>query len=237
MISGKKIILLCCLALGAIISCNDKTDPKEDDIAPGENMGRALLFSHSPSDTILLNVNCYYAKPEINMDCLDLEVIPVAFEWLEDSAPKQYYSPADKEIESMLSAFIRKTTGDEFEGDYPLWTEYRTEACTDIKIEMYNNDDLLISDITDKARFHYIYSCYAGEEDSANILITEDRKRILKIPIGTTIQEYLSFNPLLFAHAHFVFPEIDKNVLETGCHFKVYIQLKDGRLLEASTEK
>lgn len=219
-----KNILLFCSALLFVVSCN------QDRPAPGEE-GYFLYFSNSPADTMVLRANSYLADPEANMNCLDLLISTVAYESLEDFDPKQYYSNANKEIENNISNYLLETTGMKFDGGMPLKVEYRTEICTDINILLFDKNDQLISDITDQARFHYVYSEFAMEDVVANLLVTSGKQDVHKIDLGSTISEYLSFEPLVFANAHFIFPELEKDILENGNYLKVEIQLDNGNIL------
>ena len=219
-----KNILLCCSALFFVVSCH------QDVPAPGER-GYFLYFSKSPADTMVLKVNCYLAEPEVNMDCPDLLISTVAYESLEDLDPKQYYSDANKGVENNISNYLLETTGMKFDGGMPLKVEYRTEICTDIKIMLFDENDQLISDITDQARFHYVYGEFQIEDVVANLLVTSGKQDVYKIDLGSTISEYLSFKPLAFANVHFIFPELEKDVLENGNYLKVEIELDNGKRL------
>lgn len=219
-----KTILPYCLISLCLMSC-------AQDEAIDWDKGHFLYFSKSPSDTLLARTNCYLAEPEANLNCPDLLISTVAYEALEDFDIKQYYSAADKDIEQKISSYITEATGKEFDGCMPLKVEYRDETCTSITIELYDRNDQLISDVTDLARFHYVYSEYAVEEDVANLLLTSNGQDIRKIAIGSTINEYLSFNPIVFANAHFVFPGLEKSSFENGNYLKVRILLGNGQVL------
>lgn len=219
-----KNILLFCSALLFVVSCD------QDIPAPGE-YGYFLYFSKSPADTMVLRTNCYLAEPEVNMDCPDLLITTVAYESLEDFGSKQYYSDANKGIENNISDYLLETTGRKFDGGMPLKVEYRTEVCTDIKIQMFDENNQLVSDVTDLARFHYVHSEFSMKDVVENLLITSEQQDIHKIDLGSTISEYLSFKPLVFANAHFIFPELEKDILGNGNYLKVEIQLDNGIIL------
>lgn len=223
MILGRKL-LLCLCVVGIAASCNKER-------TPGEDVDYCLCFSKSPADTALLKTNCYLAEPEVHLNCLDLLISTTAYESLKDFDPKQYYSDANQGIENNISNYLLETTGMKFDGDMPLKVEYRTEICTDIKILLFDENDQLISDITDQARFHYVYSEFAMEDVVANLLVTSGKQDVHKIDLGSTISEYLSFEPLVFANAHFIFPELEKDILENGNYLKVEMQLDNGNIL------
>lgn len=225
---SRKVLFVWCLIM--MCSCGRERNP-------GEDVGCCLLFSHSPSDTVILKTNCYLAEPEVNMDCPDLLVDVLAYGSLKDSGSKYYYSAADKDIENNLYIFMIKTTGESFNGVIPVTVEYRTEVCAGLRIEMYRKDGLFMSDVTDLARFHYVYDRFSLDESAQNILIASDgksdHKSVSKIDIGSSVKDYLSFNPFVFAHAHFIFPELKKDIFDNGNYLKVEIRLAGGKILTA----
>lgn len=228
-----RISIIFLLTLGVFVSCNKK---QPQIIEPVGNHGEHLYFSHSPCDTVTLISNSYFAKSVANLECPDLSIRVVCYESLLDSAPKQYYSKGNEVIETNIRDFIKKETGEDFDGMVPINVEYRTEACSDIHISIYDSNDHFLSDVTDIAQFHYIYDKYANPEEWVNnLLISSKDYTVSKISIGTSIKDYLSFNPLIFGEAHFIFPGLDKQKFYEGYYFKIEISLENGKVITGTS--
>lgn len=117
----------------------------------------------------------------------------------------------------------------------PVPVEYRTKTCKDIRIGLYDKNGLFISDITENARFHYVIGPNSREEDAMNLLISSDRKLLGRIKLGTTIKEYLSYHPMIFAEAHFIFDGVEKGGFSNGNYAAIEIELGDGTILKANS--
>lgn len=220
------------LTLGVFVSCNKK---QPQIIAPGANQGYRLSFYHSPCDTVTLISNSYFAESVANLECPDLSIRVVCYESLLDSALKQYYSKGNEVIETNIRDFIRKETGEDYDGMIPNRIQYRTEACSDMHISIYDSNDHFISDVTDIAQFHYIYDKDDPEDWIYNLLISSKDYTVSKISIGTSIKDYLSFNPLIFGEAHFIFPGLDKQKFYEGYYFKIEISLENGKVITGTS--
>lgn len=217
-------ILLFVSAVIALASCD-----KEDGLLPPpEDRGYHLLFLHSPAERVLAFENEYStytvdtacADLRVNVGCLPREVPGYR-------TPQPYYAESDKEIERKIAEFL-DPKGEKFNGTMPISVTYTTEVCKAIRISLYDKDGVFISDITDGARFYYVYTQYEIEFD---LLINSEKKLLGRIAPGTTIKEYLSHHPMVFADAHFLFPDLDKETFAHGNYAKVEIELDNGTVL------
>lgn len=216
---------ICLLATILMMSCSD-----ENDTTVG-NDGYHLSYIHRPSESLIAYQNDY-SPNIIDTAYADLHIyVTSALREQSGYSTLQHYSiDGDKEIELQLGNFL-DPENDKYTGDVPIPVEYRTEACKSIRITMYDKNDTFISDITDQARFFYVNAPNDHSEIGQNIIINSEKKLLGKIKIGTTIKEYLSDMPFVFAEAHFIFDGIDKESFSNGNYAKVEIELGNGIVL------
>lgn len=199
-----------------------------DDLNEPGDYGYHLAFRHVPTDTVIVLENDY--QPTIiDTSCADLHICIMSSlrEELGHLTPQHYFFKGDAEMEQQIKEFL-DPEGKKYNGTIPIHIDYTTEACQSIRFMMYNKDDIFISDITDEARFYYIYDPNSWEEEGQNLLIDSNGKLLGKIKMGTTIAEYLSCHPMLFAQAHFIFPGLQKDIFANGNYVKVEIELANG---------
>lgn len=222
-------IFICLITAILVMSCSSETNTIIG------NHGYHLTYIHRPSENLIAYQNDY--SPDIiDTTCADLHVYVTSSlkEQPGYSTPQHYSIDGDKEIELQLANFL-DPDNDKYTGDVPIPVEYRTEACKSIRITMYDKSDSFISDITDKALFFYANDPSDHSEVGQNIIINSNKKLLGKIKIGTTIKEYLSDNPFVFAEAHFIFEGIDKESFSDGNYAKIEIELSNGIILTASS--
>lgn len=201
-----------------------------DDIIIG-NDGYHLTYIHQPSESLIAYHNDYSPKI-IDTTCADLHIYVTSSlrEQPGYSTPQYYSIDGDKAIEIQLANFL-DPNNDKYIGDVPIPVEYRTETCNSIRITMYDKNGSFISDITAKARFFYVNDPSDLSEIGQNIIINSEKNLLGKIKIGTTIKEYLSYDPFVFAEAHFIFDGIDQECFSNGNYAKVEIELGNGVIL------
>lgn len=227
MISGKYYLFLSIVV--AVISCNNHEESNSS-INHGPHQG--LVFIHRPAELIRAFGNDY--TNDTVATCADvrigvtssLKIMPTY------SKPDHYTIDGDKEVEEQIRKFFYPNGVQVGMTGYTI--EYRTEVCKSIHITLHDRENTLIKDITDMARFYYVWGPY--EEDFINrLIINSDRKLIGILELGSTVSEYLAYKPMIFANAHFIFPELPKSAFENGNYAKVEIELENGTTLVAST--
>ena len=197
--------------------------------SPIGDEGYHLMFLHSPSEMLTV----YNARRHSAYKESDLRVLVTSIPRTDPaySSPQLYYDEGDKTMEQQMRSWI-DPDGTKYNGDVPVVVEYRTEVCESISIKLYDKDDVLISDITDKARFR---DAVETPEVGSYLLFDSSKKLLGKIREGTTIEEYLSQRPLVFAEAFIIFPELDADFLNDGNYVRVEIALDNGLLLTANS--
>jgi hypothetical protein len=116
---------------------------------------------------------------------------------------------------------------------------YVTESCKNITMAHYDKNDNFVSDITDKARFYcpeYFGGVYNPDNFGPlgyNLLFDSNKKLLGRIKDGTTISQYLSYHPLVFANAFFVFPDLLMETISKGNYILVEIELDNDVILSA----
>jgi hypothetical protein len=225
-ISGR--ILTYLLIAVTIASCH-----KDEDMDyPLNSRADGLYFIHRPSQ-----VACAYANDDSHdtITCLNIRVLVTSS--LNNSAtydPLQVYvTEGDKSIEEQIRKFL-DPNGSKSGGMGGDIIEYRTEICHSIHITLYDKDQKFLSDITDMARFYYQEMAFK-EDEQCRILINSDRKVLGAIKIGSTISEYLSYKPMIFAMANFIFPGIERDTIKNGNYAKIEIELENGTTLVTYT--
>lgn len=208
-----------------VMSCNS-----ENDTIVG-NHGYNLTYIHRPSESLIAYQNDY-SPNIIDTTCADLHIyVTSSLREQPGHSTLQYYSiDGDKAIELQITDFL-DPNNDKYTGDVPIPVEYRTETCKSIRIAMYDKDGSFIYDITDQARFFYANDANDHSEAGQNIIINSEKKLLGKINIGTTIEEYLSYNPFVFAEAHFIFDGINKESFSNENYAKIEIELSNGSIL------
>lgn len=209
------------MLLPLVTACNND---KEENL---EDCGFHFSYVNRSSEQVIVKENSY-SSSDTSTEWADLLVIVT--DSLKSGKAKNI---ADTRIEQQKEALIDPYHN--FNGDMPIVVEYRTEECKSIRIELYDKANRLLSDLTDQARFSYVYSQYDIEELGANLLISSDRILIGKIKDGMTIKEYLSYHPMIFAKAHFILQGLKRTELENGNYIKVEAELDNGEKLEATS--
>ena len=116
----------------------------------------------------------------------------------------------------------------------PIQIEYRTTECKSVRILLYDENDELVSDFTNRARFKQIPRPIDWLDLESGILISSNGDVLGLIPEDCTITEFLSYHPMAFALAHFVIPNANKELFTLASYIKVEIELEDG-VISAST--
>lgn len=135
--------------------------------------------------------------------------------------------PGNQAIERQLAEMLDPDHS-RFDGVMPVQIEYRTTVCKSIRILLYNENDEMVSDLTDQAQFGQMPRPIDWLDLKGGILINSDGNVLGTIPEGCTIREYLAYHPMVFALAHFVFPNADKQMFVKGSYIKIEIELPDG---------
>lgn len=227
MTSGRLWVFL--ILVLSLISCNHEEKTQLGDY------GNCLVFVHRPSESIIARANDYTPNT-VDTACADLHVyVMSSLKELSGYQTPQYYSiKGDENIEQQIKAFL-DPSNDIFSGDYPVIVEYRTELCKNICLKLYSSDNILLSDITDKAQFYYVRDPWDVSEVVQNILVNSEKKLLGRVKLGTTISEYLSYHPMIFAEAHFIFPDLEKETFDKGNYVKIEIELENNTILTGIT--
>lgn len=189
--------------------------------------GWFLNYVHRASEQIFVNENVY-SSDDVSSEWADILVRVT-----DSQESGKVTQTTDPYIEQQIQDFI--DPNHEYRGDMPIVVEYRTEECKSIRIGLYDKADKLLSDLTNQARFSYVYSQYDMKEVGANLLISSDRVLIGRIQDEMTIKEYLSYHPMVFAEAHFFLQGLKRTELEDGNYVKVEVVLGNGKKLEATS--
>lgn len=225
MTSGK--IITCILLISiSLVSCEDK-----DDEILRTPKGLSLLFVNRPAEMAYVYENC---SDIISGACLYIHVTSALKEMPTYATPQHYSIEGDEMIEQQIRSFLdpegTKYTG----GMISDIVEYRTEVCKSICITLYDKNDTSVIDMTDNARFYY--TDVPSETDIYNRLLINSEKKLLgTIEIGSTIKDYLSHSPMIFAEALLSFPDYDNSIFDNGNYAKVEIELGNGTTLTAYT--
>ncbi len=228
-ISGRALI--CLVIAFAIASCHRD----EEENYPLNSRSEGLHFIHRPSQVVCIIAN------DDNKDTITCPNIRVFVTSSLHNSPKfdplqVYETEGDKSIEEQIRKYFDSDATRYISGMGGDVIEYRTDICHSIHITLYDKNHKFISDITDDARFYYQETTSQGKEDEYNrLLINSDRKVIGVIKIGSTISEYLSYKPMIFAIANFIFPNLPRNTLENGNYAKIEIELEKSRKLVGYT--
>lgn len=223
---GRKILLA--LSMVVFMTCVSCSDDKQEGIV-GDS-GMSLAFLHVPADTVMAGVNDYYASLA-ELKCADLRVI-VRSALVDDKGndtTNPYYLKGNEKVERLLNDYIIANSKYKFDGFMPEAVYYTTEPCQYIRITLIKKDGSEPTDITHLARFYYLYATPDGAVN--NLYVDSEMNRVGRIPLNATIEEYLSLSPMVFTHAHFIFPDVEKSVFEGDSQVKVEIGLGDGRVL------
>ena len=141
--------------------------------------------------------------------------------------------PGNINIERQLTEIL-ESGHSLFGGVMPIQIEYRTTECKSVRILLYDENDELVSDFTNRARFKQIPRPIDWLDLESGILISSNGDVLGLIPEDCTITEFLSYHPMAFALAHFVIPNANKELFTLASYIKVEIELEDG-VISAST--
>ncbi len=228
------IVLLSGLLISAGLTSCSKDEDKNKQI--GDN-GSYLYFRHSPAEEVSVQGN-YDRQEDIESYVLAVHVHSKHKDQSGYSSPQLYYIESDKAIEQQIAAFL-DPNGNKYNGMMPEEVYYVTESCKNITMVYYDKNDNFVSDITDKARFYcpeYIGGVYNPDNFGPlgyNLLFDSNKKLLGRIKDGTTISQYLSYHPLVFANAYFLFPGLLIETISKGNYILVKIELDNGVILSA----
>lgn len=201
-----------------MLSCNNDVDEIGD-------FGYHLSFNCITADSLQVFENDY-SPYVLDTTFADLHLR------LMDSTSKNGNGERIEKIEHQISLFL-DPKGDKYNGDMPIPVKYTTVECKSISIILYDGNNNLVGDITDKARFHFVGDPYDSSEDGLNIVIGADSLLVGKLDKGATIKDYLALCPMMFAEAHFIFPDLNKEIFEMGYHANIEIKLGNDKTLKA----
>lgn len=211
-----RVLFLLLLCSTTIISC--KEDENKNLI--GGDLGLRLLFEHSYAGAI----EAVFEQPDTEEQLQALKVFIAPLDYSDESQTRK---PADVVIEEQLRRYY-DPKGNIYTGTIPIVIRYRTEICKSIKLSLFDKNDTFLFDITDEARFSD--KCFIYREFPICFLFNSQKKLLGKIENGMTINEYLSYDPLIFTETHFVFPGLDKTIFE-GNYVKIEIEFEEGKIL------
>ncbi len=215
-------IILCCSLVLALTGCSNN----DDNMEIGNN-GYHLCYSCRPSEELISYQNDT-RKYKVDIYNIDLHLY-VTSSLQENSSypdPQRYTIKGDTGIEGQLKELLDPYK--EYKGLMPVNVEYRTEPCKNIRISLYDKDNIFVSDLTEQAHF---FTKSDELEKRVDVLINSSKKVLGFIKDGTTIKEYLDCNPMVFAEAYFVFDNFDRNKLLNGYYIKTEIELYNGTKL------
>lgn len=216
----KKTLCIVCICM-SVISCGSS------DFEPVVgNYGSQLVYHKIEPIIVSTTVNYSYATfgNDSALSCANLLVL------VRDSSESDGYSPLISPVDQvgqMLKDYILSVTTRTYDGVYPIVVEYTTTVCRSVRIKMTDEAGVQ-SDITSKARFH---SIPAQEDDVSNLYVSQSANVAGKIPLGTTIEAYVSMSPMLFTVAHFIFPDISSQDFANAQQVWVEIETDDGTKL------
>lgn len=218
----KKSLFFASIVFSAIVGgCSNDAEP-----VVGNN-GYQLVYHKIQPNIVRTTVNYGETADEndLALSCANLLVL------VRDSSEMDGYSssttPVDQ-VGKMLKDYILSVTTRTYDGLNPIPVEYTTVGCRSVRIMMTDADGVQ-SDITSKARFHY--HTPSQESDVNDLYVSLSANNAGKIPLGTTIETYLSMSAMLFATAYFIFPDISRQDFANAQHIWVEIELDDGRKL------
>ncbi len=220
----KKTLCFVCISI-AVMACGSSSD--------GEpvvgNYGSQLVYHKIQPNIASTTINYGYATfgNDSALSCADLLVL------VRDSSERMGYSPSETPVDQVgqkLKEYILSVTTRTYCGLYPIPVEYTTAVCRSVRI-MMTDEAGAQSDITLKARFHYIPM---QESDVSNLYVSQSTNVAGKIPLGTTIETYMSLSPMLFTVARFIFPDISRQVFANAQRVWVEIELDDGRKITSN---
>lgn len=213
-----------------MLSCSGESEINP--LSPIVDHGSGLSYLRWPAERLIAYQNeC--SNSNIDTTCADLLVYVTWDEMRSSGYPyslESYSLKGDKAMEQQITDFL-DPNHDLYNGVVPIAIMYCTDTCKSIRMTMYDKNGSFISDITDKARFYYV----ENKREVGTLLFNSDKKLLGKIKIGTTIKEYLSYKPLVFAVAHFIFDGIDKVSFSNGNYAKVEIELSNGTTLTTTS--
>ncbi len=215
-------IIVCLFGLFSILSCGKDDAPT---IWIGD-YGNNIACEHIVPEKMSSVHNCFFPD-EVDTANADLRLFVTG-----DDAISGDVSNGDKELEKNIIHAI--DPDNECEGKVSITIEYTMKVCKSITISLYDKDSVFIADVTDKARFHYIYK---EKEGYYQMLINSEKNVLGQIRIGMTIKEYLSYHPFMFVKAHFLFDELDKSDTSDGKFFRTRIELEDGTVLMSDSKE
>ena len=225
--------LACIFTLFA--SCKEDVNNDDKELVYGD-YGYCLSFNNIPAEEVQVLSNDYYISEYSEWVNVHIWVQSFLKEVQEYTTPQHYNLQGNSAIESNITEFL-DPEGKIYTGTMPLPVKYTTEPCKSIAIYLYSKNDVLVSDITDKAQFHCIDNLPQSKYNQENLLIQSENLSIQRIELNSTIQDYLQYNPMLFGEALFIFPDLPKDVFSNGNYVIVEIKLVSGKTIKAkSTE-
>lgn len=209
MISDKVVFYTSMIVMATLIGCGSS-----DESQPINNNGINYLFRNvSPQKLIVKEYTLEGDK------CQGIELYV-------RSLSDEKHLKGDPFIEQQLQTLVDSWTFQK--GALPIVIEYTTEICQSIRLTLFDKNDVMLTDVTDMARIHYPKGLDAGEK----IFLFSSQKKLLgQVSEGCSIAEYLANQPLLFTHAVFIFPDLNRDIFDKGNYVKVEIVLGNENIL------
>ena len=219
-------VMSCCFLAFALSGCSNQDEPIIGD------EGVHIIYICRPCEDLLSYQNDMndYTGEMMNAD-LHLFTTSSLKQVPEYSNPQRYTKEGDSFIEKQIATLI--DPDNRYNGDYPIQIEYRTVACSNIRMSLYDSKDNFIADVTEQAHF----ATGANQLDcmGKDIIINASKEVVGLIKDGTTIKEYLEYKPMIFAEACFIFENINREFLTTGNYIRTEIELEDGTILVSNS--
>lgn len=223
--SSRPILTVVVFSVLAFYSCHSDYDEELGD------EGFRLVFIHRPSEA--MKVFNLYETDENSFGVLVM-VTSTLKEHIGDTTPRVYSIDGVQTIEHQINEFLDPDHTD-FIGSIPVPIEYRTEVCKSLRILLIDKNEESVEDITSFARFHHVDAPVDWLDIGGGLIVNSDMVLLGRIPIGTTIEEYLAYRPMVFASAHFIISGVSKDRFTHDCYVRIEIELDNGKIL--TTEK
>ena len=113
-------------------------------------------------------------------------------------------------------------------GSAIIFIEYRKEVCRDIVFTA----DKEIFGVKPGEPLNDWLQFYAHPDKYQQCILSRDKKAVAQITSGMTLEQYLSYHPIIFSDAYFRFKEIPAEI-PSEISFSVRIELEEGKVLHA----
>ena len=219
--SNKSILSVAVFSVLAFYSCQSDYDEELGD------EGFRLVFIHRPSEVMkVFNLD----ETDENSFGVLVSVTSTLKEHIGDTKPRVYSIDGDQTIERQVKEFL-DPDHTEFVGSIPVPIEYRTEVCKTLRILLIDENEDSVEDITSFARFHHVDGPIDWLDVGGGLIVNSNKVLLGRIPIGTTIEDYLAYRPMVFASAHFIISGVNKDNFIHDCYVRIEIELDNGKIL------